>query len=233
MCSLSYIPHEGGFSLSHNRDELPLRKTSSDIKHQEKADSSFYFPQDLQAGGTWMAANHKGMAACLLNGGSKDYLRKLPYRQSRGLVILELMENADVESFKNSFDSNGIEPFTLIIAEEGRLVELVHNPNEDLWRDLDPNEAHFWSSTKLYAPTIREAREKRFRKWLIQNPKAQAKDIQGFHLQEQISKSEGGLVLPKDFPLSTVSFCQFDKGPSSNTLLYLDRLNRSKDSVRW
>lgn len=233
MCSLSYIPQQGGFSLSHNRDELPFRRSSSSLVREAGQQGKYYFPQDLKAGGTWMAAREDGLVACLLNGGSKDYIRQLPYRMSRGKVILSLMEASSIQSFRKSFSATDIEPFTLIVRGSHELWQWVHDPKADDWQELDPASPHFWSSTKLYASKIREARLHRFSKWINAQSEPKAKDIQDFHLSEQINETEGGLVLPKQFPLRTVSFCQFNQERSQSQFLYKYLHNQSEDLHSW
>lgn len=228
MCSLSYLPTKEGFILSHNRDELPQRESSSTIK--EGLD--FYFPQDLKAGGTWMGVHKNGWSACLLNGGSVPYPRKLPYAKSRGTVILNFLENLNLEDFqKQSWD--GLEPFTLILARTGELWQLHHDPLENHWQRLNPDEAHFWSSTKLYHPNIREAREARFRNWLQSTESINRKSVQAFHLNTQHSPSKGGLRLDTDSLLNTVSFCQFEAQNDHFYFSYHYLLKNRLDQKNW
>ncbi len=233
MCSLSYIPQGNGFILSHNRDELPQRKSSSNLERLSVAQREIVFPKDLQAGGTWMGADNRGLSACILNGGSVSYLRQVPYRASRGSVIPHLLETGNIEDFKKKWSSEGIEPFTLIIAQGKDLWQFIHDPGQDSWTHLDPDQAHFWSSTKLYHPEIRAARAKRFNNWLESYPMTSAESISEFHLSEQQGELKGGLVLPEHFPLSTVSFCQFQSSPGKQRFQYEYLLKGSSDLHDW
>lgn len=233
MCSLSYIPRTKGFTLSHNRDELPYRKSSSELIRKEIDDREIVFPQDLRAGGTWMGADSKGLVACILNGGSKPYLRKLPYRASRGTVIPDLLQIGNIPEFQKNWLSEGIEPFTLIAAHKNELWEFIHNPVEDSWRKLNPEIPHFWSSTKLYHPAIRKARETRFKKWYKQIHHLSSNKIAEFHLSKQINELEGGLVLPEGFPLKTISFCQFEEDENRTSFLYQYLLTGQSDRQKW
>ena len=228
MCSLSYLPSKEGFILSHNRDELPQRESSSTIKEGP----DFYFPQDLKAGGTWMGAHKSGWSACLLNGGSVPYLRKLPYAESRGTVILRFLEEPSLEHFqKQSWE--GLEPFTLILARANELWQLHHDPHGNNWQKLNPEEAHFWSSTKLYHPNIRAAREARFRNWLTESQTIDRKSIQDFHLDTQLSPTKGGLRLDEDSLLNTVSFCQFEAQREQFHFSYHYLLKNRSDQKNW
>lgn len=228
MCSLSYLPQKEGFILSHNRDELPQRESSSTLEEREDVGLKGFFPQDLKAGGTWMGVHESGWTLCLLNGGSIPYLRKLPYAYSRGKVILNFFQNPNLEELqKESFE--GVEPFTLILARAGELWQLQHDPNANHWKALNPNEAHFWSSTKLYHPNIRAAREARFRRWLGRQETISAGLIESFHLDRQLSAKEGGLLLDSGFILETVSFCQAEYQNNQLDFRYHYLLQDQKD----
>ncbi len=228
MCSLSYVPLHEGYVLSHNRDELPGRKSSSGLVNAQ--DHSY--PKDLKAGGTWMGVHRNGWSACLLNGGSVPYLRKLPYKHSRGKVILQLLSNPNLEDFQ-AIDWSEYEPFTLILALNKELWQLVHNPGKDEWTALDPSKAHFWSSTKLYHPSIRRARENRFRTWLQQAEDFNYLSIRKFHLDPQLSATKGGLLLEKSFLLNTVSFCQSVCDSHSLSFQYDYLLEGISDQIDW
>lgn len=228
MCSLSYIPTHEGFVLSHNRDELPQRQSSSKLIEA----GSGIFPQDLKAGGTWMGAHENGWGACLLNGGKEPYLRRAAYPQSRGLVILEFLSDANLTRFQK-LQWESFEPFTLILANSEELWQLQHDPQGHSWRNLDPQKPHFWSSTKLYHREIRAAREERFRHWWKAEQSKNAQTIKSFHLQKQLSPNEGGLLLDDGFPLSTVSFTQFELRDRQYHFRYHHLLNKSEDLKIW
>ena len=232
MCSLSYIPQAEGYILSHNRDELPNRESSSRIIDEDGLRGTFHFPQDLKAGGSWMGAHESGWSACLLNGGSVHYLRKLPYRHSRGKVLIDFLEDPSIDAFQK-IDYQGVEPFTLILSKPGELWQLEHNPDGDIWNHLDPLKPHFWSSTKLYHPNIREARKYRFEQWLHQQKQAKASDLRQFHLDPQRSPREGGLLLGPNFPLKTVSFCQVNHQASEIQFQYDYLLKEVSDHRNW
>lgn len=230
MCSLSYIPKKGAYILSHNRDELPRRESSSKLVRKELEGRELVYPKDISAGGTWIGADSNGLSACILNGGSLSYLRNTPYRASRGTVIPALLELGSIEKFKGQWSSEGIEPFTLIICEGEELWQLIHNPKEDIWQALDAQKTHFWSSTKLYHPQIRANRATRFNHWLEQNKNPSAQELRNFHLSTQINELEGGLVLPQGFPLKTMNFCQIEKSVDKYQFNYhyLDKGLRDK-----
>ena len=228
MCSVSYIPLEQGFALSHNRDELPQRRSSASLSRLQSSNYFSLYPTDLKAGGTWMGTSNSKWSLCLLNGGSVPYLRQLPYARSRGSVIPDFLEHPNLDDFqKKSFSE--LEPFTLILAKPGTLWQLQHDPNKNIWTELDSEDYHFWSSTKLYHPNIRKARERRFRRWLEEQNHLNAPAIRSFHLNPQASSNEGGLLLSERFPLQTVSFCQIEHNGNEIRFEYEQLFYKTKD----
>jgi len=191
-----------------------------------------YYPKDLQAGGTWMGMHQSGWALCLLNGGSVDYLRRLPYRYSRGKIIPHFMESLEIKALRDG-DYSGVEPFTLLIARAGELWQWQHDPDQELWQELDPQEAHFFSSTKLYHPNIRAARESRFRGWLKGCEEINSEAVASFHLNPQLSAKEGGLLLGPNFPLQTVSFCQAEVNHKQARFQYRYLFGETQDQRSW
>src|SRR5690606_30282005 len=52
---------------------------------------------------------------CILNGAYKKHQHRPPYRKSRGLIILELMNYKSIEEFVEKINLNRIEPFTMMM----------------------------------------------------------------------------------------------------------------------
>ena len=107
MCTVTYIPLENGdFILTQNRDEdvkrpiatPPIDRTINGTKH--------LFPIDPQGKGTWIGISNTGRVASLLNGGTEPYKHQPPYRQSRGKVILDYINNPDMLDYCVSVDNN-------------------------------------------------------------------------------------------------------------------------------
>src|SRR5688572_14033689 len=123
MCTVTYIPQEKGFILTSNRDERTDRLTSGHIVNSEIDGTQIYFPQDMQAGGTWIAAAENGYSLCLLNGAFQPYKSNGVSKKSRGLMLLDFFGygadvglNSDPSHFTRHYDFRGIEPFTLLFA---------------------------------------------------------------------------------------------------------------------
>jgi uncharacterized protein with NRDE domain len=219
MCTLTYLPNTDGFTLTHNRDERASRPATQDFVEKRVGDKELYFPQDLEANGSWFVHN-KDQTLCILNGGYKDYEPLKKYRQSRGLIPLYYFDFKDIESFHQNYNFSGIEPFTLIIAGKQKLNKLVHDFDETVLEALDPNTTHIWSSTKLYAPEIRKQRAKWFDAWLQETKTYSSEAIRQFHLHAGDGDKSTNLRMSRWGIVETVSLTQAHTNATSDQLYY-------------
>jgi uncharacterized protein with NRDE domain len=232
MCTLTYLPFDGGFTFTHNRDERSDRPASENIQHTSINDQIVYFPQDLEGSGSWIAYSPKGRAVCLLNGGSEPHQRQPSYRHSRGLVVLDNFKFPDQESFYKEYNLQDIEPFTLIVKDQHGLWKIVHNESDTLLHQLDENTTGIWSSTTLYTSEVRDKRERWFHSWLEQKPNLSPENIRHFHQSAGEGDSENDLIMSRWGILETVSITQIHAEPASASLLYQDLVRKSSDQVQ-
>ncbi len=152
-----------------------------------QASKQLLMPLDPQGGGTWILAADNGEAACLLNGAFENHKRRPPYRKSRGRVILESFQYADINDFVAHYNFDQIEPFTL--------VKVIQNPcqhyqiHEIRWdgqaihyRTADPKQPQIWSSVTLYDEKMRAKRHQWFDEWLAEGPDFTMESVRHFHL---------------------------------------------------
>ena len=154
MCTVSYFPTPKGYILTSNRDENPGRETEPPRKNHLPDGSEVTYPRDVEKGGTWIAMDDGGRAACLLNGAFERHLRKTNYRMSRGLLIIEAFNAANFEEFTAEVNLLDIEPFTLILIDSARLVKVVWDGINKFQWQLDPTSMHLWSSATLYSDAM-------------------------------------------------------------------------------
>ncbi len=150
MCTVSYIPNNTGFVLTSNRDENPTRNTQSPKEIVLDNGEILTAPIDEQNNGTWIAATNENRVACLLNGAFVKHERSLPYRKSRGLIVLEAFDYTSFSDFIEEIDLTKIEPFTLILAEKEKLQVMIWDGVKKHHQLLDSNRSYLWSSSTLY-----------------------------------------------------------------------------------
>ena len=221
MCTVTYFPLKDKIVLTSNRDEKPDR--SAQEIHQEKG---IYYPKDATKNGTWFAVSENGNAIILLNGAFEDHQRKVEYKKSRGLIVLDLIEKEDIFKSIELIDLENIEPFTLAILQENQLAEFRWDGLEKHFEILDINRPHIWSSATLYNETAREKRKQIFHEFL-QNEIISEETIWGFHHQKT-DDLQNGITIKRQNTIQTISTTQLVISDEM-ALKHYDRLeNHSK-----
>lgn len=152
MCTVSFTPAKGGYILTANRDEDPARGALPPAWRRSPGGVELMAPLDSLKGGTWIAGDRGGRTACVLNGAFQKHRRQPPYRMSRGQLLWDAFEATDFDAFLNGADPEGVEPFTLLLAEPGRLRRWVWDGKLPHLFSHETQEASLWSSSTLYAP---------------------------------------------------------------------------------
>ena len=208
MCTVTYLPNVSGFILTSNRDVHISRKQSR--LPREKL--GLLYPEDGEAGGTWIAASRTGRILCLLNGAFERHIRKKSYRKSRGIIVLELFDIGDVGAFKDKFSLRGIEPFTLIWIETQPRVtmhEIRWDGKNKHIKKLKADENHIWSSATLYDPAVRALRENWFDAFLATaESEIDAYDMLDFHKSAGDGIPEHNVMMKRPDGVQTVSTSQ-------------------------
>ncbi|MHA7059905.1 NRDE family protein [Aquimarina sp. M1] len=234
MCTVTLIPtQENGFILTSNRDEAVNRKTLVPEFYQVHK-TRMLFPKDAVAGGTWIGLSDKNTMICLLNGGFEIHERLVSYRQSRGVVVKDLLGADNLEEAMIAYDYKGIEPFTIVAANwQSELVffELVWDGKEKHFRTLE-KETHIWSSSTLYTQAMKKTREDWFNEFEQKNilsPDA----LLDFHKNAGIGDKDVDLQIDRGF-LKTRSITQIiNKNEEELSMRYEDLQNKQVNVVTF
>lgn len=188
MCTVTFVPQPEGFILTSNRDEHISRSETKFPVSLRLGGEAVVFPQDPAANGTWIAMSSTRLV-CLLNGGFLPHKRELPYRKSRGLMVLDRFKWDRFSSFVSEYNFDNIEPFMLVSVENGVLTPelkvLVWDGKNTHLDTLASNQSHIWSSSSLYDNTTKQVRQDYF--------KAQAPESAAALLNFHLSRPEGWL----------------------------------------
>ncbi len=209
MCTVSFLPlAKNGYILTSNRDEWSGRKTALAPAPCDHNGAKLYYPKDQEAGGTWMACNEKGQTLCLLNGAFGPHERKLPYRLSRGVMLLEVFTYPSPADFVANYNFNGVEPFTLVmIAGQNKLElsELRWDGQQRHFSKKDQTQKHIWSSAMLYTKEVIQQRENWFKDWQEQNKEPRQEDILKFHCFTGVGDTGNDLIMSRENGVRTQS----------------------------
>lgn len=221
MCTVTYIPTKDGCIITSNRDEKITRERALAPKEYLINGNKVIFPKDPKAGGSWIAHNETKIIV-LLNGAQEKYDPKPNYRKSRGLVVLELMTVEKTIAFWKTMDLSNIEPFTIILFENTKLIQLQWNEIEKTQLEINETQFHIWSSSTLYSKEIREQRKVWFHDFIKNKSNPTPEDILHFHQFTESVNKEYGLQINRNDVLKTVSITQCLISNNKIEMAYLD-----------
>lgn len=222
MCTVTFIRVNDSFFLTSNRDEKAQRSRALPPMAYQLNEARFLFPKDADAGGTWMILKDNLTAAVLLNGAFIHHSSQPPYKQSRGLILLEILAAANPLDFFSKMDLEGIEPFTIILFQEKLLHECRWNGSEKYKKKLSIQQNHIWSSATLYDPAVQSKREEWFVKWLNKNPRPSMEDIFHFHQFAGEGDEQNDIRMNRGGKLFTVSITGIQLTKDCGMMNYLD-----------
>jgi len=236
MCTVSFFPiREADFILTSNRDERLSRSDTLPPAAYPYEKERLYFPRDQESSGTWIACSSSGKAYCLLNGAFEYHKSEPPYRKSRGLVLLEILQASDPESYMEKEGLDGIEPFTLVMASKNngivQLQELRWDGAKAHLIELDSTLPQIWSSATLYDAEVREARKEWFQRWLKENPKPGEDELLHFHRFGGRGDGENDLVMKRSNDRQTISITSVISRHGKSEMCYEDLVHETKHRI--
>lgn len=207
MCTVTFIGSKDKVVITSNRDEHISRKANLKPYIEVINGIKVLYPKDKTAGGTWFAVNENGAVAVLLNGAFQNHKRMLPYRKSRGQIVLDIISSEDPLSKIMEIDLKEIEQFTLVLYQDSSLFEFRWDGHQKHWKGLNQSEKHLWSSWTLYNKAAQSKRDHYFGEFTSNNALPTTQDIMAFH-KENYGDFENGFVIDRKNGLKTLSITQ-------------------------
>lgn len=208
MCTVSFVRSNDTIIITSNRDEKIIRPGAIPPKNYKLNGKNIIYPKDSKAGGTWFVVDENGKVLVLLNGADEKHQVQLPYRKSRGQIVLEMISSVSPKEFWNEIDLENIEPFTLVLFQDKKLFQLRWNGVKKSTVDLETDKNYIWSSSTLYSKAIREQRSSWFSTFLDVNPEITEAKMLHFHRYTETDNHEHGLVINRNDELKTLSITQ-------------------------
>ncbi len=84
MCTVTFIPVNDRYYITSNRDEKRIRSQAIFPQVHTENGNKIIYPQDADAGGSWIAMHGNGNAAVLLNGAFEKHEPDPPYKKKPG-----------------------------------------------------------------------------------------------------------------------------------------------------
>jgi uncharacterized protein with NRDE domain len=208
MCTVSFVTFNGKTIITSNRDEKSMRPSAIHPKNYAIKGKNVIFPKDPKAGGTWYVADTNGTILVLLNGANEKHEVQLPYRKSRGLIVLDVIGSDSPKDYWDEINLENIEPFTLVLFQNKELFQLRWNGTGKEATSLDTSKNYIWSSSTLYPAAIRDKRADWFSAFLDKNPEITEKTMLHFHRYTEEGNQENGLVINRNDEMKTLSITQ-------------------------
>jgi hypothetical protein len=222
MCTVTFIPVNNTVYLSSNRDEKMRRSLAVPPKVYSSPLGNLLFPRDADAGGTWIAARDNGNAIVFLNGGFVAHAPMPHYGKSRGLILLDLLNEPEPVDAFNSLELDLIEPFTAITWSDQQLHECRWDGQEKHCTQLNIKKPHIWSSVTLYDPQTINKRESWFESWIKTHLQPSQNDILHFHEFTGDGDAGNDLKMQREGKVSTVSISSLAIREDMISMQYLD-----------
>lgn len=225
MCTVTFIPVDNGVILTSNRDEKIMRSLAHPPSVYKSKSNILIYPKDSFANGTWICLNDNGNAAVLLNGAFYRHESNPPYRKSRGLVLLDIIDSSNPLTGFDEIDLRDIEPFTIVLYACSELHELRWDGARKFANKKDTSLSHIWNSATLYDENVIELRKSWFESWKMKNEIPTIDEILNFHKFTGDGNSEHDLMMSKEGMWSTVSITSLQVLSDKATMIYEDLLN--------
>jgi hypothetical protein len=222
MCTVTFIPGHQTCFLTSNRDEKIVRGLALPPRLYTHDQRVLLYPKDADAGGTWIGMQDNGTAAVLLNGGFVKHSPMPPYTKSRGLVMLDVLTESDPLHTLLEYPLSGVEPFTIVLLQKGKLFEIRWDGTKIWHTALDERKPHIWSSVTLYDAAMIRKRENWFLEWLKENPSPDQSTILHFHQFTGEGNRHIDLCMNRDNRLLTVSITSMEIKASGGRMQYQD-----------
>jgi len=233
MCTVSFVNNNGVVIITSNRDEKIIRPSAIAPRNYVYNRKKIIFPKDAKAGGTWFALNENGSVIVLLNGGITKHTPILPYRKSRGLIVLDIVAHDSPKDFWRTILLDNIEPFTLVLYQEKKLYELIWDGFEKRTTELDESKNHIWSSVTLYTEDVRKERSDWFLDFLKDKNEISAEDMLHFHRNTQSDDNQNGLIINRENTMKTLSVTQTVIEQNKAVMKYYDLVEKEDFSTAF
>ncbi len=233
MCTVSFVRTADKIVITSNRDEKIIRPNAIPPQNYLINGKKVVYPKDPKAGGTWYVVDENGTVLVLLNGANEKHTVKLPYRKSRGLIVLELIGQQSPKDFWSIINLENIEPFTLVLFQNGALFQLRWNGITKEITLLDINKNHIWSSATLYPQAVRDKRANWFYTFMEVTPAVSETELFHFHRYTEETNQENGLVINRNDEMKTVSITQSVIEKNKVAILHCDLIAQRESVISF
>ncbi|MEY3835037.1 MAG: hypothetical protein RI989_465 [Bacteroidota bacterium] len=209
MCILSLVKSNGRLIITSNRDEQRSRKNSQIPEIINSGNRKSILARDAQAHGTWLLTDNFGRTAVLLNGAFTSHTPTPPYRESRGIILLNLFQE---EQFKSAFlfyNLDNIEPFQVVYVAPDYALQCVWDGEQKHVFQIDLSKPQVYFSPTLYEHSQQEVKRKNFLSTFEKIDSITKAELFDFHTANKEENSDLNFFMNREFQ-STKSVTQIE-----------------------
>ena len=199
MCILSVVKSNDRLIITSNRDEQRSRKNSQTPDVIEIGNRQAILARDAQALGTWLLTDNSGRTAILLNGAFECHTPTPPYRESRGIILLNLFQE---ENFKTAFlfyNLENIEPFQVVLISKDISYHCLWDGVQKHIFQIDLSKPQVFFSPTLYSLEQQEVKRKFFLSVFEEENLNTPAELFAFHSSTNEENSEFNFFMNREF----------------------------------
>lgn len=199
MCILSIVKSNDRLIITSNRDEQRSRKNSQIPAIINSGNRKSILARDAQAQGTWLLTDNFGRSAVLLNGAFTSHTSTPPYRESRGIILMNLFQE---EQFKSAFlfyNLNNIEPFQVIYVDLKNALQCVWDGEQKHVFQIDLSKPQVYFSPTLYERSQRDVKRKNFLSTFEKIDSITKAELFDFHTANKEENSDLNFFMNREF----------------------------------
>jgi hypothetical protein len=140
-------------------------------------------------------------------------------------MALDFFSYSTANDFFENFEFEGIEPFTMIIFDDGNLFEFRWDEKEKHIAQLDVSKQYIWASCTLYTEEWQAKRRTWFDDWKKKNPKITQDAVLDFHKNGGEGHPNFDVVMKWKDMVQTTSITSILKNEKEMSMRYEDLLN--------
>jgi uncharacterized protein with NRDE domain len=219
MCTITILRDLDRTLVTMNRDDIAAREEAPPFLWLN-AELPFVAPKDLQAGGTWIGVNARGLVACLLN----RYDAAPTGCTSRGEIVLDVMRAASVEDgcgVLRAVDHRAYSPFTCLIVSAVGAARLDWTGRRFERDDLPAASDTMLTSSSWQATEVSAQRQALFQK-LSSNCESAASRAASFHSERDIAHDAWAPMMQRPYS-ETKSVTQIELSQRGAEMRYWTR----------
>jgi hypothetical protein len=198
MCVLSIVPQSGFLIVTSNRDEQRTRENSMLPAFVNLGERKTIIVKDSKAQGTWILTDHTRRTAVLLNGAFENHIPTPPYRESRGITLMNLFQEQDFKKAFELYNLESIEPFQIIFIEHKVGYHFLWDGLNKHLLSIDLNKPHVFFSATLYTKKQQEVKRNNFFSALNKHPKCTATWLLNFHSNQANISSDVNFFMNRE-----------------------------------